>query len=132
MQELTGLQLCDAVQMSDAALSQLLHQQQHVLTSEQLATLSAAAGQGIHIPLPSAAEQGTLSSMVPTDIQLPPAPDLQGTSIAFLDSTGVQPPSSQALSHLQGLGEQQLVALAGGVGGLPGLTGLQRPAGECA
>lgn len=114
-----------------AGLTQLLQQQQqHTgLTDEQLAMLAGAAGtDGLHAPLGTG--PGTSA---PTDVTLPPVPDLQGTSLAYLQVSGAQQAGDTAGEQLQMLGQQQLqmqlAALAGGFADPQQLAGNKRKAG---
>lgn len=120
----------------DAAQQHALQQQQlSGFTAEQLAAL-AGAGAGTH-GLSAPAPVGPAGS-APTDITLPPVPDLQGTSLAFLQFPGSQQAANHASQQqLQLQGDQQaqlqmqLAALAGGLSDPQQLAGNKRRAGGC-
>jgi hypothetical protein len=106
----------------------LQQQQQHaVLTNEQVAALAGAAGtDDRHAPL------GTGSgASAPTDVTLPPVPDLQGTSLAYLEVSGAQQAGGSAGEQLQMLGQQQLQMQLAALTEAQQLSGNKRKAGGC-
>lgn len=127
-------------QSADAVLSHFLQQQhqQAGLTGEHLAVLAAAAAAGSYgaptMSSTAAADAGHGMAGTHTGITtLPPVPDLQGTTLAYLDhSVGAQgAAAAEQMQQAQQLGEQQLLSeMPGGLADAQQLTGAKRKAGK--